>query len=214
MANTRTKLLDAALETLRIQGIAGVSARTIAATAGVNQALVFYHFGSVDQLLADACVHGSEQRVRVYRARLAAVTSLRELLDLGRALHAEEKDAGNVTALAQLLAGSQTDAKLAPATASGLNLWIAELETTLTRVLRDTPLAEFIDLPGLSKATAAAFVGLELYEGVDPDGAAQALDALDQLATLVTALDEMSPLVRRAVRGRLRRASTRGAAPR
>jgi AcrR family transcriptional regulator len=203
--DTRTKLLDAALETLKTQGIAGASARTIATTAGVNQALVFYHFGSVDHLLAEACEHGSRQRIAHYRMRFAAVTSLRELLDLGRGLHAEERAEGSVAALAQLLAGSQTDAKLAPATARGLNLWISELEHTLGRVLAQSPLAEFVDVAGLAKATAAAFVGLELYEGVDAEGAAQALDALEDLAVLVSALDDMGPLVRRAVRGRLRR---------
>ncbi|WP_223166553.1 TetR/AcrR family transcriptional regulator [Nonomuraea sp. SYSU D8015] len=205
MADTRTKLLDAALETLRKHGIAGASARTIAAAAGVNQALVFYHFGSVDQLLAAACEHGSQQRIALYRDRFAAVTSLRELLDLGRALHAEERAHGSVAALAQLLAGSQTDAKLAPATAAGLHLWIAEVEQALRRVLAKSPLAEFVDVSGLAKAVAAAFVGLELYEGVDAEGAEHALKALEELAVLVTALDDMGPLVRRAARARLRR---------
>ncbi|MGI5284706.1 TetR/AcrR family transcriptional regulator [Nonomuraea polychroma] len=205
MPDTRTKLLDAALETLKKQGIAGVSARTIAAAAGVNQALVFYHFGSVGQLLAAACEHGSQQRIALYRARFAAVTSLRELLDLGRALHAEERAEGSVAALAQLLAGSQTDAELGPATTAGLNLWIGEVEQALGRVLARSPLAEFVDVPGLAKAVAAAFVGLELYEGVDAEGATQALNALEELAVLVTAMEDMGPLVRRAVRTRLRR---------
>ncbi|MEV4176222.1 TetR/AcrR family transcriptional regulator [Nonomuraea sp. NPDC049709] len=205
MADTRTKLLDAALETLREQGLAGASARTIAAAAGVNQALVFYHFGSVDQLLAAACEHGSHQRIALYRDRFAAVTSLRELLDLGRALHAEERAEGSVAALSQLLAGSQSDQKLAPAVVAGLNLWIAEVEQALGRVLASSPLAEFVDVAGLAKATAAAFVGLELYEGVDTDGAVQALDALEELTVLVAALDDMGPMVRRAVRARLTR---------
>lgn len=205
MADTRTKLLDAALETLKKQGIAGASARTIATAAGVNQALVFYHFGSVDQLLAAACEHGSQQRIALYRDRFAAVGSLRELLDLGRSLHAEERAEGSVAALAQLLAGSQTDAKLAPATTAGLNLWIAEVEQALRRVLASSPMAEFVDVTGLAKAVAAAFVGLELYEGVDADGAGHALDALEELAALVTALEDMGPLVRRAVRAKLRR---------
>ncbi|HEV7628954.1 MAG TPA: TetR family transcriptional regulator, partial [Streptomyces sp.] len=43
--DTRTKLLAGALRTVTEQGIAKTSARTIAAAAGVNQALVFYHFG-------------------------------------------------------------------------------------------------------------------------------------------------------------------------
>ncbi|WP_371784752.1 TetR/AcrR family transcriptional regulator [Streptosporangium subroseum] len=207
MGDTRTKLIEGALETLRTQGIAGVSARSIATAAGVNQALVFYHFGSVDELLTAALRHGAEQRVAVYRERFASVGSLRELLDLGRTLHAEERAAGNVAVLAQMLAGSQADPKLAPATATGLGLWVAEIEEALGRVLAGTPLTEFVDVAGLARATAAAFVGLELYEGVDREGAGQAFDALEQLATLITTLDDMGPLTRRAVRGRLRRAT-------
>ncbi|GLW21740.1 TetR/AcrR family transcriptional regulator [Microbispora triticiradicis] len=208
MGDTRTRLLEGALETLRTQGIAGASARAVATAAGVNQALVFYHFGTVDDLLTAALRYGSEQRVTVYRERFAAVTSLRELLDLGRSLHAEEREAGNLAVLAQMLAGSQMDGKLAPATAAGLGMWVAEVEEVLQRVLTGTPIAEFVDVAGLARATAAAFVGLELYEGVDEDGAKRAFDSLEQLAGLVAALDDMGPLVRRTVRARLRKANS------
>ncbi|GAA4205725.1 TetR/AcrR family transcriptional regulator [Microbispora amethystogenes] len=208
MGDTRTRLLEGALRTLRTQGIAGASARAVATAAGVNQALVFYHFGTVDDLLAAALRYGSEQRVAVYRDRFAAVTSLRELLDLGRSLHAEEREAGNLAVLAQMLAGSQMDGRLAPATAAGLGMWVTEIEEVLLRVLTGTPLAEFVDVAGLARATAAAFVGLELYEGVDEDGAKRAFDSLEQLAGLVAALDDMGPLVRRTVRARLRKANS------
>ncbi|WP_169982888.1 TetR/AcrR family transcriptional regulator [Microbispora sp. H10836] len=207
MGDTRTRLLEGALETLRTQGIAKASARAIAAAAGVNQALVFYHFGSVDELLAAALRYGSEQRVAVYRERFASVTSLKELLDLGRSLHADERAAGNLAVLAQMLAGSQADERLAPATAGGLALWVAEVEDVLRRVLAGSPLAEFVDVAGLARATAAAFVGLELYEGVDKAGAEQAFDSLEQLAGLVTVLEDMGPIVRRTVRSRLRKAN-------
>ncbi|GIH44997.1 transcriptional regulator, TetR family [Microbispora rosea] len=207
MGDTRTRLLEGALETLRTQGIAGASARVIATAAGVNQALVFYHFGTVDELLAAALRYGSEQRVAVYRARFAAVNSLKELLDLGRALHADEREAGNLAVLAQMLAGSQMDGKLAPATADGLGMWVTEIEEVLGRVLAGSPLAEFVDVAGLARATAAAFVGLELYEGVDKDGAERAFDSLEQLAGLVAVLEDMGPLVRRTVRARLRKAN-------
>ncbi|MBZ4322374.1 TetR/AcrR family transcriptional regulator [Streptomyces huiliensis] len=204
-ADTRVKLMEGALRTLAEQGIAKVSARSIAATAGVNQALVFYHFGSVDELLSAACRHGAEQRVARYRERLDRVRSLSELLELGRELHAAERAEGNVAVLAQLLAGAQNQPRLAPATAAGLTLWIDEIERVLSRVLADTPLAGFVDSPGLARAVASAFVGLELYEGVDEDGALRALDALDQLSGLVSVLEGLGPVAQRAVRARLRR---------
>jgi AcrR family transcriptional regulator len=206
---TRTRLLEGALRCLTAQGIAGASARAIAAEAGVNQALVFYHFGSVDELLAAACRHGAEARVARYRERFAQVETLAELLALGNALHAEEHADGNVAVLAQLLAGAQSEPKLAPATAAGLNLWIEEIETVLTRVLAASPLGEFLDTHGLARAVAASFVGLELYEGVDEDGAARALSALEQLAALAAVLDDQGPVVRRAIRTALRHTTRR-----
>ncbi|MFF3551837.1 TetR/AcrR family transcriptional regulator [Streptomyces tsukubensis] len=202
---TRLKLLEGALRTVREQGIAKASARAIATTAGVNQALVFYHFGSVDELLAESCRHGARQRVERYRERLAGVSTLGELLAFGREMHQEERDHGSVAALAQLLAGAQTQPRLGPATAAGLDLWIAEIETVLVRVLADSPLGEFADPAGLARAVSASFVGLELYEGVDPEGAERALDALERLAELATVLDGLGPLGRRAVRHRIQR---------
>ncbi|QIB43518.1 TetR/AcrR family transcriptional regulator [Streptomyces aureoverticillatus] len=206
-AQTREKLLDGAIRTLVEQGIAKTSARSVAAAAGVNQALVFYHFGSVDELLSEACRYATEQRVARYRERLAGICSLGELLAFGREMHEEEREAGHVAVLAQLLAGAQTQPRLAAATAAGLSLWVAEVEKVLVRVLSATPLGEFADPVGLARAVAASFVGIELYEGVDRDGATRALDALDQLAAVAAALDDLGPVAQRAVRHRLRRAA-------
>ena len=54
MSDTRVKLQKATAEALRESGIAGLSARTVAARAGVNQALVFYHFGTMPELVQAA----------------------------------------------------------------------------------------------------------------------------------------------------------------
>ncbi|WP_306334662.1 TetR/AcrR family transcriptional regulator [Streptomyces sp. KL118A] len=202
---TRTKLLEGALRTLTEQGIAKASARNIAAAAGVNQALVFYHFGSVDDLLAAACRHGTEQRVSRYRERLSGIGSLAELLAFGREMHEEEREAGHVAVLGQLLAGAQTQPRLAAATAAGLALWIEEIEKVLTRVLSASPVGEFVDAVGLARAVAASFVGMELYEGVDAAGTERALDSLEGLSLLVAAVEDLGPLAQRAVRHRLRK---------
>ncbi|MEV6522356.1 TetR/AcrR family transcriptional regulator [Longispora sp. NPDC051575] len=208
MTDTRTRLLDGALATLRDKGIAGTSARTIAAAAGVNQALVFYHFGTVDELLAAACAHGATARVAAYADRFATVTSLAELLQVGVELHEEERAEGNVVVLAQILAGAQAEPKLAPAAAAALNLWIAEIETVLHRVLADSPLGPVLDVPGLARSVSAAFIGFELYDGVDPDGAARAMSALAQLGALLTLVEDLGPTTRRLLRSRIRKATT------
>ncbi|GAA1506438.1 TetR/AcrR family transcriptional regulator [Nocardioides humi] len=205
MSATREKLLDATLRVVAEQGIAKASARAIAAEAEVNQALVFYHFGSVDELLAAACVHGAEQRVAAHRAALAGVTGFADLVAVARHVHASERAAGNVALLGQLLAGASSHPALAEATRQGLDLWIVEVEGVLRRLTAGTVLAGLVDVPGLARAIGSAFVGLELYDGVDATGAAHALDALGQLAAVLAVVEELGPLERAAVRRRVRR---------
>ncbi|MCW2782631.1 MAG: TetR/AcrR family transcriptional regulator [Marmoricola sp.] len=209
MSDTKQKLLDGTVETLRTKGIAGTSARAIATAAGVNQALVFYHFGSVDQLIDAACRDGAGSRVDEYHERFSKVASLRELLELGRALHTEESARGNVAVMAQVLAGAQQDEALAPAGRHALSLWITEIETVLARLLVRSPVAEAIDVPGLARAVSAAFVGLELYDGVDDRGADQAFAALEQFAVLIEVAEDLGPVARRALRSRLRKARSK-----
>lgn len=163
----------------------------------------------MDELLTAACRGATADRVAQYVDRFATVTSLRELLDVGRTLHAEERRLGNVSVLAQLLAGAQHDVRLAAPTAAALQLWIDEIESVLHRLLAGSPFAEIADIPGLARALSAAFVGLELYSGVDEAGAHRAFGALEQLAVLVEVVDELGPVSRRALRSKIARAATR-----
>jgi AcrR family transcriptional regulator len=206
VTGTKDRLIEGALRVLGAQGLTGASARVIATAAGVNQALVFYHFGSVDDLLAEACRRGTETRIALYRDRLAAVSSFAELLAIGRDLHAAERAEGTVTVLAQLLAGAQTDARLAPVVAEALKLWISEIEAVLRRLTAAMPLADLLDVPGMARLVASAFIGVELYEGIDPAGAASALDVLERLAILVEVVDGLGPVARRALCAKIRKA--------
>ncbi|ACU71328.1 transcriptional regulator, TetR family [Catenulispora acidiphila DSM 44928] len=208
-SDTRDRLLQGTIDALRTQGIAGVSARTIAAAAGVNQALVFYHFGSVDELLAAAAMWSTEQQVAAYREPFERVRSLRELQKVGRELHTRESAAGNVTVLGQMLAGAQTNPAFAAATRDALALWTVEIERVLARVLADSPLGEVADVPGLARAVAASFIGMELLAAVDPEGDKAAFRALDQLGALLEYLDDLGPASRAAARRAVRTAVRR-----
>jgi AcrR family transcriptional regulator len=201
---TRAKLLLAAVESLREDGIAGISARAIATRADVNQALIFYHFGTVAELVEAACREAVDSSAEFYREQFATVSSLAELLALGRELHDRERAAGNVAMMAQLMSGAQSDMTLRSAAAYAMETWNQEIESVVRRVLRNHPLAELADPGGLARAISAGFIGLELYEGVDAEGAALALGALEQLGVLVDVMDDLGPVARRAVRATLK----------
>src|SRR3954462_265003 len=130
---TREKLLDAAAAAPAEDGVAGVSARTVAARAEVNQALVFYHFGSVAGMLDAAVRRSVNLAVASYRDRLSDVTTLAALLSIGRDLHEAEKRAGNVLQMAQVMAGALRDETLAGAGRYAMDRWSGEVEVVLAR---------------------------------------------------------------------------------
>jgi AcrR family transcriptional regulator len=211
---TKDKLLDAAAVALAEDGVAGVSARTVAARAEVNQALVFYHFGTVDELLDAAVRRTVDLAVATYRDRFADASSLGDLLALGRDLHRTEQKRGNVAQMAQVMAGARRSPALAAAGKYAMDRWSAEVEAAVVRVLPGTPLAGLVDARGLAQAVAAAFIGLELYDGVDPAAVDGALASLDVIGAVVTAFEGLPPVAVRAVRGRARRAVARATAAR
>jgi AcrR family transcriptional regulator len=204
MSDTRARLFEAAADTVREDGVAAASARIIAARAGVNQALVFYHFGTVSELVEAACRQAVDEAAGHYRLQFAGVTTVAGLLEIGRELDRRERDTGNVAMMAQLMSGAAHNPVLATASRYAMDVWAAELEPVLARLLVGSPLAELVDVPGLTRLVTASFIGLQLYEDVDPASAGQALGALERLAVLVDVVTDLGPVARRAVRARLR----------
>jgi AcrR family transcriptional regulator len=83
-ADVRAALVTAAIGALRETGFAGASAREIAARAGCSQALVFYHFGSVNDLLLAALDEVSAARMAAYSDLLDQADSVTSLVDSAR----------------------------------------------------------------------------------------------------------------------------------
>ena len=166
---TRARIVAAALDTVRREGIAGVSARSIARSGDFNQALIFYHFGSVDRLLVAAAVADSDRRAALYADALQRVQTLPELVGVARTLHDREFEQGSVTVLAQLLAGAAHSPELAKGLNDGFTPWMNLVEETVSRVLAGTPLDGIIPLDDIAFAIASLFLGMELITGQTPD---------------------------------------------
>ncbi len=201
MDDTPSKLKQAAVTTLVERGIAGTSARTIAQAAGVSQGLVFYHFDSVTGLLAAATGEMAARRAADNRRQLAGIDSLTGLAELARQLHEQEQQARNVTVMAQLLAGAQTNPELAPIARTNYQLLADEVHAALDRLLADHPVAGELPAAALADLVSATFIGVQLLPDQEHTQEVEPLfDALVELAEIVDAFRDAGPVVTAALR--------------
>jgi AcrR family transcriptional regulator len=208
-SDTKQRLEEAVLAVLREEGITAVSARAVARRAEVNQALIFYHYDSVANLIEVAALSSVTTAIAQYRAAIEAVDTFARLFTVGQQIDSQERQAGNVAVMAQLVAGAHLDSTIGSCARACLDQWISALEPTTRRLLDASPLRGLIDPQGLVRAISSAFIGLELYESVDRDGAAAATASIGQLGALLEAVDSLGPVAHRAVRTHVRRRARR-----
>lgn len=165
---TRDKILDAALETVRVEGLVGTSARAIASTGDFNQALVFYHFGSVHELLLAALVRANERRMSRFQKRLEELDDLPSLVQIARELHGTSSHSDQ-TALASIVAGWSATSELGPQVLATLQPWNELVSSALKRVLGKHPLGQFVPTDDMAYAMTAMFLGIEMMSRLDPD---------------------------------------------
>ncbi len=187
MAEARQRLLTAAATTLVERGHGGASARVVAAEAEVAPGLIYYHFGDLDSLFAEASRSVSTRSAEVWSAALADCTTLTEIVDTARSLHETERVQGNLVMLAQLLAGARGNETLTTAVNDNFTMLAKVVEDAIRRVLVDTPLEEALAPARLARTVSAGFVGLELFDDTVPDGT----DLFDQLRVLAVLADEI-----------------------
>ena len=165
---TRTKLLAGARTVLGDRGYAGATARAIGEAADCNQALVFYHYGSVHDLLLAVLDDSSAQRLERYRQTLARVRTTRGLLRALSRLYEEDRRTGHVTILAQMVAGGLADPELGAAVAARVEPWVS-LTADAMRSVVPAPLTRRLPLDQLAYAVVALSLGLEVLGGLARD---------------------------------------------
>lgn len=163
---TKDKILDAALATVQSEGLVGASARAIARTGDFNQALVFYHFDSVEGCLLAALQRAHDRRLSRVGDRLAAVETLPELVQIGRELHASPDDPDHA-ALSAIVAGWSASSDFGPRVLETLDPWNDLLEGAIRRILADQPFAQFVPAKELAYLLSALFLGIEVMARLD-----------------------------------------------
>jgi len=191
--DTRAALIDAAIATLRESGFAAASARRIAAEADCNQALVFYHFGSVSDLLMAALEEVSGRRMAAYRELLDRTGTLGELIDGARTVFEADLDSGNVTVLAEMISGSHSVPGLGERVSVCLAPWRSFAETAVRDVLASSPFGSLAPAGEIAHGVVAGLLGLEMLAGLDGDRSS-ALALFDRARALADVLDRIRPL--------------------
>lgn len=192
---TRQRIVEATLATLRTEGIVGASARAIAREGAFNQALIFYHFGSVDDAIVAAVEELSQRRMERHRPRLANITTLTELLTVARAIFEEDARTGEITVLAQAFAGGNRDPQLGPALYAVIEPWNGLIAEVVDRVIDNTPIGQSPFAAGLPRkelafAISSLFLGIELISDLDP-ARVDAERVFTAIAALAQVLDTM-----------------------
>ncbi|MDQ1482416.1 MAG: hypothetical protein QOF35_492 [Actinomycetota bacterium] len=180
-AATRQRLVDAAVDALRDDGFAGSSARNIAYRAGSTQSQVFYHFGSVADLLLAALDDVSARRMDAYQPMLDSATNPAELLRTARTVLADDVSSGDLKVLVEMVAGAQTVPGLGEQVAERLLPWYAFAETAVNKAVAGLPFRSLLPVRDIAHAVVAGILGLELLSSLGGENA-RTLALLDQAA--------------------------------
>jgi AcrR family transcriptional regulator len=186
--DTRAALVAGAIQALGEVGFAGASAREIARRADCNQALVFYHFGSVTELLLAGLDDVSARRLTSYAQVVEQASNLTDLIDSARAIFSEDLDAGHVAVLVEMITGAQSTPGLGEQVAARLAPWRDFAESAVRKAVAGSPVAMLLPAKELAHGVVAGFLGLELLASLDGDRAA-ALMLFDRARLIAGLLD-------------------------
>lgn len=166
---TRQTLIEAAIDVLKSNGFHGASARRIAERAGCNQGLIFYHFGSVANLLLAALDAVSADRLARYSAAVAEAPSVVALTDVAAAIFEEDLDSGYAKVLVELIAGGSAVPGLGPEVAARMETWTAFAESVIAESADPMMLAATAPASEIAYGVVAMYLGLEMLSHLEGD---------------------------------------------
>ena len=190
----RADLITAAIAVLREDGFVGASARNIAARAGVNSAAVFYHFGSVHELLLAALDATTQERIDRYREATIDVTDIAHAIGIVATLNRDDYESGHIAVMAALVGGAAAIPGLGPLIAQRVQPWIDLTTEVIERLTVGTALASMISPQVIARALVSLFLGVELMAQLEGDRR-QGLALFDEADRLVAVVGPMLALI-------------------
>jgi AcrR family transcriptional regulator len=168
-ASTKERIIDAAFSTLKEEGFAGTSARAIARRGGFNQALIFYHFGTLNDLLLATLDKTSADRMSRYRDSIGKAKSVDDKIQTATRLYREDLVSGHITVISEMVAGSLARPDLGPEVVARMEPWIAFTEGVISELLTGSIFESAVNPRTLAFAVVALYLGVDLLSHLDQD---------------------------------------------
>lgn len=167
--NTRERLLRAAIELMAEQGWGAVTTRMVAERAGVNQALVHYHYRSVPGLLREAAYAAMSVVFEPATLRLlGAEDPLVALQGVLEAVVDIDRDAPESRAVIEATVQAVRDPELNAQMREMLALFRRLLAERVAAAQADGQVGAGVQPEGMAVVLAALADGLALHRLVDP----------------------------------------------
>lgn len=157
---TRVALMEAVVRLTARAGTKALTARGIAGEAGVNQALVYYHFDGVGGLLNAAYERATLAMIGEYTADLTSVDTFEELYAVGVRMAHEARENGNAAVLSHLIAAAYTDEAMATMLHENMARWNDAVSSSIRHILRTRGLEGALDADSLTASLTASTIGM------------------------------------------------------
>jgi AcrR family transcriptional regulator len=194
---TRERILDATFRCLATKGYAALRVRDIAEEAGVNVALVNYHFGSKDQLVLDVLDAANQKLLERQKAMYGGAEGFAAKWAQARRFYEADKASGFVRVQAELMAAGYSNTWLGERVAARVLDWGDVIQEGVREALAALE-AQGLKLPAPLTAGVIAnwigqyWIGLEVGDllGWSKDRPERSNEeALNAVQTLLEALD-------------------------
>ncbi len=165
---TRNRIIQAALATVRTEGLVGASARAIARTGDFNQALLFYHFGSIEDLLIESLDWANTRRMEHFSPQFEAAEDLVDLVDLAYELYVSDVH-DYQSAIVAIVAGWPASSEVGRRVMEVIAPWDALVQRTLHRCVEGSSFVKLMPAPDLTFGLVSLLLGVEINRRFDRD---------------------------------------------
>lgn len=188
--STRTLILEATRRRLVGQGYANLNVRDIAADAGVNHALIGYHFRGKQQLVLAVLDEANSRLLERQAGMYAAPTTASQKWQQAREFYEQDLSSGFVKLLMELMAASFHDEVLRAEFTPRLLAWQKLIEGAVDEFLAGSGL----ELPVSGRAVSAwitwFWIGMEASMALGiPEKQGHQHEALEAMALLLRQLE-------------------------